>query len=269
MKNNIILRLACILVALSLFTTCENDMEKAQDDYSAAKVVPIVISTNGPTQALQTKIYEFKITYFRSGSTWNWTATEATVDSVSADKRTAFILFDQKPANDTALIKVTETTSGGVTSAQKVFEVKVDPFCPMEITDFVGTWNVIESGDEPDTSTVSIIQGAGTDNLVLQVNAGRPGLLGAVFDGWGEAFQTSVVPKGNITMHVNLDNGLVTIPFAYWGQTLPGPYDYWIFGDGTWSGCGAKPTITINSINLDWDGSQTAQYTNAAVLTKQ
>jgi hypothetical protein len=256
-------------VALLLLTTCETDMEKAQDDYNASMVVPAVLSATGPTLALQTKIYEFKITYFRAGSTWNWTATDATVDSVTADTKTAFILFDQMPANDTALVMVTETTSGKVTSEQKVFEVKVDPFCPLAIGDFVGTWNVVETGDEPRTSTVSIILGTGTNNLILQVNAGLPGLLGGVFDGWGEAFQTSVEPQGNITMNVNLDNGVVTIPFAYWGQTLPGPYDYWVFGDGTWSGCGAKPTITINSVNLDWDETETAQYTNAAVLTKQ
>jgi hypothetical protein len=94
MKNNIILRMTFLMVAILLLTTCKKTyMEKSQDNYNAGKVIPKVLSTSGPTSALQTKTYDFKVTYDRAGSTWNWSATDATIQSVSDDKKTATVLL--------------------------------------------------------------------------------------------------------------------------------------------------------------------------------
>jgi hypothetical protein len=272
MKNRTIISALSLVLAVLLFSTCEKTpIEKAQDAYDASMVVPAVLSASGPTLALQTKTYNFSVTYYRAGSTWAWSAVDATVQSVSTDTRTATILFDKKPANDTALVKITETTVGGTTSAEKIMKVKVDPFCPVTINDLVGTWNVVETGSYPRTSVAVVVAGTGADEIIVKSAAGIPGLLGGIFLDWGEAFQATVAPGGDITLHVNLDNGSVTVPFAYWGQTLPGPYDYWYFGAGTWDGCGATPKISLSSFKLDYDGVApgVARANNAVVMTKQ
>lgn len=271
MKNKIILRVASLVLATLLFSTCETPMEKSQNAYDASMVIPAVLSVSGPALALQTFTYDFQVTYFRAGSTWNWSAVDATVQSVSNDTKTATILFDVMPASGKAQVIITETTAGGTTSLEKIVEVTVDPFCPLTIDEFVGTWDVVETGDKPRTSVVTIARGSGNDDIVIQPAGGAPGLLGQVFIDWEEEFQDAFPPAGAITLKINLNNGVVTIPFDYWGQTLPGPWDYWYFGSGTWDGCGTTPKITIEDINLDWDGSApgSAQYTNSAVLTKQ
>lgn len=272
MKNKILIRLTSLLVAASLLAACEpTAMEKAQDAYDASMVVPAVLSTTGPSLVLQTFTYDFGISYFRAGSTWNWTATDATVQSVSTDTRTATILFDKSPASGKAYVNVTETTAGGKTSDPKAIEVTVEPFCPVVRADLLGTWDVVETGDKPRTTTAEVVAGAGANEIIVKVDAaGIPALLGQVFIDWGENFQATVEPFGDITLNINLTNGTVQVPFTYWGQTVPGPWDYWYFGAGTWDGCGATPKITLD-LNLDYDGAApgVAQYTNTVVMTKQ
>ncbi|MDX9948045.1 MAG: hypothetical protein RBS38_11830 [Bacteroidales bacterium] len=272
MKNKILIRLTSLLVAISLFAACEpTAMEKAQDAYDASMVVPAVLSTAGPSLVLQTFTYDFGVSYFRAGSTWNWTATDATVQSVSPDTRTATIQFNTLPASGKAYVNVTETTVGGKTSDPKAIEVTVKPFCPVVRADLIGTWDIVETGDKPRTTTVEVAEGAEDDQIVVKVGAeGIPGLLGQVFIDWGEAFQATVEPYGDITLTLNLNDGTVSVPFTYWGQTVPGPWDYWYFGSGTWDGCGATPKITLD-LNLDYDGDApgVAQYTNTVVMTKQ
>ncbi len=56
MKNKILTGLALILASW-LFTSCETDMEKAQNAYDATQVVPIVLCVTAPTSALQTFTY--------------------------------------------------------------------------------------------------------------------------------------------------------------------------------------------------------------------
>jgi len=272
MKNNIFFKIASLVLATLLFSSCEETpMEKAQNAYDASMVVPAVLSTTGPSLALQTKSYDFGVSYYRAGSTWNWTATDATVQSVSEDTRSAKVLFDKLPASGKAFVNVTETTVGGKTSDVKAIEVKVDPFCPVTINDLVGSWNIVETGSYPRTTTAEVIAGTGANQIIVKAVAGIPGLLGGIFLDWGEAFQAAIAPGGDVTLDVNLDNGAVTVPFTYWGQTLPGPWDYWYFGTGTWDGCGATPKITLASFKLDYDGVApgVARSTNAVVMTKQ
>ncbi len=118
-----------------------------------------------PTSALQTFTYPFSVTYNRAGSTWTWTAEGATVSSVSDDKKTANVLFTTIPAHDTALIKVTETTSGGIVSPERVIKVKVNPYCPLANGNatLVGTWSGTD-GQGVDytfntTSVTSVVNG--------------------------------------------------------------------------------------------------------------
>jgi len=265
--------LISLLVVVSLFAACEETaMEKAQNAYDASMVVPAVLSTTGPSLVLQTFSYDFAVSYYRAGSTWNWTAVDATVQSVSQDTRSATILFDQLPASGKAIINVTETTAGGKTSDPKAIEVTVEPFCPLEFDDFIGTWDIVETGDSPSTTTAEVVAGTKDNQIVIKADeTGIPSLLGQVFIGWEEIFQAGedFAPNGDITLTLNLNDGTVQIPFAYWGQTDVG-YDYWYFGSGTWDGCGTTPKLTL-TIKLDWDGETpgVARRTNKVVMTKQ
>jgi hypothetical protein len=236
MKNKILVWATLVLTVVWFFSACKSDMDKTLKDYTAEQVVPVVISTSGPTLALQTFTYTFKITYDRAGSTWAWTAVGATVQTVSTDKKTATVLFTTVPVGDTALIKVTETTSGGVTSDEKVLKVRVNPFCPLATSGFVGTWHGTD-GQGPDyiyTTTSITTTLSGSNILVNGLNVGWMG------DFWGE----SIITGGTCLMTVNPD-GTVTIPEQFFCDT---DYStgYKIHGSGTWDNCGAKPTLKIN-----------------------
>ena len=236
MKNKILVLATIVLTVVWLFSACKSDMDKTLKDYSAEQVVPVVISATGPTLALATKTYTYKITYDRAGSTWAWTAVGATVQSVSDDKKTATVLFTTVPANDTALIKVTETTSGGVTSPEKVFKVRVNPFCALALSGFVGTWAGTD-GQGPDyletTSSVTTTV-SGTNLLVDGLNVAWMG------DFWGE----TIIAGGTCLMTIN-DDGTIIVPEQYFCDT---DYStgYKIKGTGTWDNCGAKPAIKLN-----------------------
>jgi hypothetical protein len=251
MKNNIILRMSLLLVAMLLFTTCTKTyMEKAQAGYSASKVVPIVLSTSGPTAVLRTFPFDYKVTYDRAGSTWTWTATDATIQSVSTDTKTATVLFGTLPASGKALIKVTETTAGGVVSAEKVITVTVSQFCPLAITGFVGSWSGTDgfnSGTNLRASQVVTSAPTSTGITVRGLN------FGWIADIWGE----TITAGGTITMKIN-PNGTTVIADQYCFTTdyAGAPYEYWIKGTGVWANCGARPTMIITyTLYYKSDGS--------------
>jgi len=147
MKKNIIARLAFLLVAVMLFPACgETYIEENQNAYTAQDVVPLVLGVTGPTSVYQTETRDFYPNYSRSGSTWSWSVTGATLKSVSADTRKATIEFATMPASGKAVLTVSETTSGGVTSTDKVVEITVKSFCALDINNFIGAFDCDEAG---------------------------------------------------------------------------------------------------------------------------
>ncbi len=243
MKNKIIAQMAFLMVAVFLFVSCgKTYIEENQDAYSPSDVIPVVVATTGPGLALQTKTYKFTVAYDRSGSTWAWNTVDATIQSVSSDTKEAMVLFDVLPATDTALVKIVETTSAGISSEEKVLKVKVDPFCPLDPAGFVGDW----SGTDGMTldgyyfpSQVVISNPVGTTVDVTGLN------FGWMVNIWGETIEEG----GTVSMTIN-DNGTVEIPDQFCFTTDYGgdPYDYNIVGSGTWSNCGTNPTIIIEYI---------------------
>jgi hypothetical protein len=235
MKNRIFIRAALVLIVVWLAGSCETDIQKAQDAYKPTDVVPVVISTAGPTLVLQTKTYSFKVTYHRAGSTWTWSGVDATVQSVSEDTKTASVVFNTLPANNIAHVKVTETTSAGVTSDEKIIDVTVKPFCPLTggMADLAGSW-----GGE-DAYYESII--AMTADGASTVKATGIG-VGFIEDWWAE----EVVTGGNVVITVN-DDGTLNIPRQFLFTTLydGDNYDYEIIGSGTWDNCTTTPTMKI------------------------
>jgi hypothetical protein len=147
MKKNIIARLAFLLVAVMLFPSCgETYIEENQNAYSAEDVVPLVLGVSGPTSVYQTETRDFSPSYSRAGSTWSWSVTGATLESVSADTRTASIEFATMPASGNAVLTVSETTSAGVKSPDKVVEIAVKSFCALDIDNFIGAYDCDEAG---------------------------------------------------------------------------------------------------------------------------
>jgi hypothetical protein len=234
MKNKIITGLALILAVSWLFTSCESDMEKAQNDYDASQVIPRVLSVTGPSIGLQTFTYQYGVTYYRAGSTWNWSVEGGTVSSVSADTRTANILFTDLPANDTAYIKVTETTEGGVTSPVRIIKTRVNPYCALVngSADLVGSW----TGDDAYYSSIITTTQSSTNIKAAGIG------VGFIEDWWAE----TVVAGGTPTITINI-NGTVDIPRQFLFTTLYSGdnYNYEIIGSGTWDNCGSAPHMLI------------------------
>lgn len=231
------------MVAVLLLSTCNKTyMEKAQDSYSASKVIPIVLSTTGPTSVLQSFAFDYKVGYDRSGSTWAWSATDATIQTVSTDTKTATVLFGTLPASGKASVKVTETTVGGAVSAEKVIDVTVSKFCPLAVSGFVGSWSGTDgfgTGSHLRASQVVTSAPSGTTIKVRGLN------FGWITVKWGE----TITAGGTINMTIN-PNGTTVIPDQYCFTTDydGSPYEYWITGTGTWGNCGAKPAMIINYV---------------------
>lgn len=236
MKNKLTVMVTSLALIALLFSACEKThMEKAQDAYDASMVVPKVLGTTGTALALQTFTYDYSLNYFRAGSTWNWSAVDAVVKTVSADTRTASVLFDKLPVSGKAQIKVTETTAGGTISPEMVIEVTVNPFCPLETSGFVGSWTGTDGGDGGETYPSAVTTTLdGTKILVDGLNTG-------FMDGFWEE---SIVLGGTCLMTVNPD-GTLTIPEQFFCDTETS-LGYKIKGTGTWDNCGATPTLIIN-----------------------
>lgn len=254
-----------------MFNSCTTPpIEAAQEAYDYNAIKPAVINgIKGTTVAFQTTSVDYTINYYRGGSTWDWSASGATVKSVSDDTRTVTIEY---PTAGTATIMVTETTAGGVTSEQSTLDVTVNAFCPWTADDYVGTWVGTESvgGGDPEAITVTISK---VDATTIRINAdadGYPGLLQSVYKGWGETYQAGFGLEGAIDLTLGLGDGTISlVSGSYWGQTLPGPYDYWYSGSGNWDGCTSSITVDFD---MHWDEGDFGDGGNRnciATLTKQ
>ena len=168
MKNKLFIYLTFFLTLGLIISSCESDIDKANEVYDWDKVIPEVFGVNGPTSVFQTFGDSYTVNYFRGGSTWNWTITDnATIESLSDDTRTADVMF---PNDGIVEIYVTETTSGGITSDPDTVSVTVDPFCPLnDLNDLVGTWTGNDSEGNP-TQVVTSVDG--TDFIINGLNVG-------------------------------------------------------------------------------------------------
>lgn len=237
MKNRykIIMLLFSALLVISGFNSCTEE-----DEYDYNAITPKVLGgIKGPVLGIQTFTANYTIGYHRGGSTWNWSANEATVKSVSEDTRTATIEFTQYPSDGKATVTVTETTMGGITSEPVNLEVTVKKYCPLTngVAGLVGTWSGTDG--QGDYTFPSIISSAVNGTNLSLTGVG----VGFINDFWGEA----VIAGGTINVTINVD-GTLTIPRQYIFTTeYEGePYDYEIKGSGTWDNCGSSPKLLID-----------------------
>lgn len=221
-----------ILAIVAILFTMGCD-DKEGYDYDA--IIPKVLDgVQGPTEAVQTFTATYSTSYFRGGSTWTWTASDAKIKSVSDDTHSAVVEFDQYPADGYATITVTETTHGGLTSDPATLEVLVKKYCPLTngVNDLVGTW----TGDDGwfDCIITSAVSGG-----KLQFSGMSFGFIEGF---WGE----TVIDSKPIEVTINED-GTLEIPrqYVYTTEYDGDTYDYEIKGSGTWDNCGGSPVLVI------------------------
>ncbi len=243
MKYKILSAFGLIMATALIFSACtKSEIEKANDAYDWSKVQPMIFSFSGPTTGAASGLAAVKYSVApRGGSTYTFeTSGHGSTIEIDEDwPHIAWVTWDQSSVDVDAMITVYETTAAGLSSDKDTLNVALGAFCPKDFTDFVGTWVGTETGhSEIDPFTVTFVAGEG-NTLVAEATAGTPAFLSKVFLGWGETFQAGHGNEGDINLEIDLLTGAVTIPNEYWGQTLPGPYDYRVHGGGSWSGCGS------------------------------
>ncbi len=225
MKNRITGYLSLVMAFGLILSACETDIEKANAAYDFNAVVPEVLGMTGPTSVSQTFSQMYYVTYYRAGSTWNWsTSDNATIDSTSSNGgHDCYVNF---PTDGTVEIYVTETTQGGLTSDPDTLMVTVLPFCPLDdYNDLAGNWTGSDS-EGYDTQVVTTVVGG---SLMIE------GLNHAwMEDYWGETVTDQVA----LEMTMNEDGTLVIdrqyVMTTDWNGD---PYRYEISGVGTWDNC--------------------------------
>jgi hypothetical protein len=250
MKKRIFGILGILVAFVFLLSSCGlTEVEQSQEDYNYNKIIPKIMDFSGPTtvSASGLAVSEYSVLY-RGGSTYTFTAVGygATIETGEMPNH-ANVTWNQSSVDTSAILIAVETTQGGVVSDPDTLEITLNKFCPLTINDFLGDWTGTEAGDcDNDPFTVTFVAGAEENTIVAEATAGIPAFLACVFIGWTEVFQAGFGNEGDIILTIGLLDGTVTINQEYMGQTLPGPYDYDQNGSGTWSGCGAAPTMTFD-----------------------
>ncbi|MEE4214458.1 MAG: hypothetical protein V2I34_05290 [Bacteroidales bacterium] len=191
--------------------------------YAVTVNAPVVEGVSGPTHVNQTFIEKFSIPYSREGSTWEWTVTDAVLDSVSPDTKEAFVLFDTQ---GTATVSVVETVHSGIETDPYDVTVTVAQYCPLEdLSDLAGTY----TGTDSEGYATNVVTSVDGDDFLIT------GLCVGWMEGyWGETI-TEMVPLV-VTMNVN---GTLEIERQYAMTTdwNGDPYRYEIAATGRWNNC--------------------------------
>lgn len=254
MKNISVLLM--LLMGLLVAGGCKKKKEEVPQE-----IIPKVLDFQGPTDVVASGIEELEYSVaYRTGSTWEftavgWPATITVPDTAFSNR--VHVVWQQSDQDTAAWLVCVETSATGNVSDPDSLQVTLHGYCPILIGDFEGNWQGYSTGDSEDTLAVTITQGPGTDVLrVLHLpdsldGGGQylPPFMQSVFKVWGERFVAGKGNEGDVLLHMDLASGKLYIENDFWGQTLPGPYNYWTGGDGTWSGC---DTTMVIHFNLYW-----------------
>lgn len=262
MKKHILNLLSIFMVLIFIFSTsCK------EEEYDFDNINPKLI--NGISGVSETYASGLAPVTFnvdgRGGSSFVWAVNGSGATITQNDEvYEAYITFDQSDIDLEATVSCTETTAGGVTSETVTKTVALYKFKAMAFDEFLGEWVGTET-DGAETWDVSIIATAGAEEntIVFSATDGIPALMGPLFTGWGETFQPGFGNEGNIIITLDLSTGGVNILGQYFGQTLPGPWDYWFSGTGSWEGINRTMTIDYG---LHWDDTYSTFY-NASTVT--
>lgn len=183
----------------------------------------------------------------------------------SDDIRIRLIDNTDTDGNKELTITLTSNSSGanigylGPDALGSSFVLKIiDDDCPVEL---VGEYNEISETQPFNVPGLTTI-----DKIEAGANANEYWIYGVYSElysvYWGEVFQSGFGNEGLVQMIDNGD-GTVSIPCQYLGQTLPGPYDYWISGTGNYSSC--DKTLNL-SFGLQFDDTCTDNYGATTLL---
>ncbi len=253
------LNILSLFVLLAVFG-CSDD-----EDFDYEGVYPVVLDgIQGAEEVNQTFTSTFTLDYDRGGSTWTWSAEDATVQSVSDDTRTAVVLFSELPADGVATIYVYETTEAGVQSETVSLDVAVNEYCALDNgnSDLVGTWSGTDYYSDSYTYDSQVVTSDATDDGVTIKGLN----FGWIAGYWGEEIQSG----GDAFLSV-YEDGTVEIESQDYFTTLwsGSPYSYVIEGSGTWSNCGSTPEVTIEytiSYSEEDGGSSVGTFTATLAL---
>lgn len=239
---------ALLSISSILFIGCDDD-----GGYDFDAIVPIVQGFEGPTAAFASGggFVEYKV-IGRGGSTFEYSVSGIGATIVKSEEETsAKITFAQSDVDVNAVVSVVETTYGGVASEPVSINVSLKKFKPMAITEFYGNWTGV--GYKGEVLDFEVVAGAVENQLLLKAVGRVPALYHSLFTGWGEDFQVGIGQEADIFVDVNLDNGGLSVLNQYFGQTEPGPWDYYLDGSGLWDGFTKSMTLTITvGDNTGW-----------------
>lgn len=236
-------KLFILIIALgSVLYGCSNEDDF---DYDANSVVPVVQGFTGPTAATANGFGENMYSVIgRGGASYAFTVegASATITQDPDKPYKATVIFAESAVDLSAYVFVVETAANGKSSEKDTVAVSLAAYCAFNSADLVGTTSGVDDCGYNNDGTTSV--GATSNNLIINADgSGNPGLLTGLFAGWGETFQDGFGNDGDVHLVLNED-GSIEIPYQYFGQTLPGPYDYWIQGSGSFDQC--KKTMNIN-----------------------
>lgn len=157
-------------------------------------------------------------------------------------------------------LKIGGDVSGYYTGNIMTIDIYERDFCAVFVDDLVGTWSGTDVDDYTGSSSVScIIEKIDEETFVVRANDGVPVFCNATFVSWGEIFQDGIGNEGDVYFTVDPE-GNIKSEQTYWGQTLPGPWDYYSTATGTYTSCEKELKISF-IVDDGWLTSET-------VLTK-
>jgi hypothetical protein len=253
MKNRISKYISFFMVtALISLASCEkSDIDKANEAYDFSKIVPIIKAISGPATAPAHGLSDYPYNYSvpaRGGSSFAWSLLDTkyggtiVVDPVRPYM--AKIIYNQSAVDTAAIIRVVETTMGGIVSEPKELNVKLTKFCPYNMDAFVGNLQGTISAN------ASPMIGARTANLnELKIT----GLAGFIQSSWGENW---VVGDGSCILKFSCGETVI-VERQKLGET-DYPDTYFIEGTGTIDPVNNSITLTFK---VFYTGGSTAFYT--------
>ena len=214
----------------------------------------------GPTAVVSGSSHGYSLKDYPGTYTWSSSSLNATFSDASVPKPT--VSFAQNDADESITLSVDIVT--GTSTVTLETTVEVSRFCDYVAADWNGAFmsGVDRGGTGSTYGTNGMALSVTGNSVVFPANdSGDPWFMTSTFAGWTEKFQAGFGNEGDI-MATFADNGAVTIPEQYWGRTLPGPYDYWVRGSGTFDQC--TMTVTITSLFVSYYDDYSGGTTRAS-----
>lgn len=247
-----VLLISTLILALS---SCEEEVV-----YDFDGIEPIIFDIAGDAVATAHGNENYPFTYsvpHRGGSSYVWAVGGETGGKVVQDESypsIAYITFNQSSTPTSAVVTVIETTSGGKVSEPFSKDIRLQPFCPYNMDEYVGNYYGTSPG-----AHAPIVKFEAVDGL----NVIRVYDLAYFIDLGGEIW---IEGDGSCLIEFGCGD-IVTIPPQWIGDTNY-PDAYGIYGDGTFNP--ETKTISLNyTICFGWTGSSGVVYAEiSTVLTK-